>query len=133
MHIFSICLRLYVSSLSKIQDLQIEWSEKGKHTNESMTLKMFYLCGFVWWTKCIWWAIENNYLLVYKLFYFAVELIPVIRNKSLTFLQFLIRKKWMHSVYLWYLLSTSVCCSDEIVSSAWLYFLLESTMTEMKN
>ena len=43
---------------------------------------MFYLYGFVRWTKYIWWAIENSYLLVYKLFEFAVEWIHEIRNKA---------------------------------------------------
>ena len=42
LHISSICLRL-----DEIQYLQIERSEKGKHTNESMMLKMFYLYGFI--------------------------------------------------------------------------------------
>ena len=46
LHICLICLRLAVSSLSKIQYLQIEPNEKGTHTNESMMFKMFYLCGF---------------------------------------------------------------------------------------
>ena len=41
--IYSICLRHYVSSLTEIQYLQIEPSEKGHHINESMMLKMFYL------------------------------------------------------------------------------------------
>ena len=40
------------------------------------------LYGFVRWTNCIWWAIENNYLLVYILFEFAIEWIPAIRNKT---------------------------------------------------
>ena len=79
---FQICLRLDVSSLTEIQYLQIDPSEKGTHTNKIMMLEMFYLYGFVRWTKCIWWAIENNYLLVYKFFVFAVEWIPVIRNKA---------------------------------------------------
>ena len=35
-----------MSSLTEIQYLQIETSEKGTHTNESMMLKMFYLYGF---------------------------------------------------------------------------------------
>ena len=43
---------------------------------------MIYLYGFVRWRKCIWWTIENNYLPVYKLFEFAVEWIPLIRNKE---------------------------------------------------
>ena len=38
--------------------------------------------GFVRWTKCIWWATGNNYLFVYKLFGFALEWIPAIRNKT---------------------------------------------------
>ena len=32
--------------------------------------------------KCIWWAIENSYSLVYLLFEFAVEWICTIRNKA---------------------------------------------------
>ena len=47
-----------------------------------MILKMFYLYGFVRWIKCIRWAIENNCLLVYKLFEFAIERIPLIKNKA---------------------------------------------------
>ena len=58
---------LTVSSLTEIQYLLIEPSGKGTHTNQSLMLKIFYLYGFVRWTKCIWSAIENNYLLVYKL------------------------------------------------------------------
>ena len=46
-----------------------------------MMLGMFFLFGFARWTKCIWWAVENNYLNIYKLFEFAVEWIPAIRNK----------------------------------------------------
>ena len=45
--IFSICLIFDMSSLTEIQHLEIESSEKGTHTNERMMLKMFYLCGFV--------------------------------------------------------------------------------------
>ena len=70
LHICSICLRLAVSSLTEIQYLQIEPGGKGTHTDESMMLKMFYLYGFIRWTKCIRWTIENSYLLVYKLFEF---------------------------------------------------------------
>ena len=69
-------------SLTEIQFFQIEANEKRTHTNKSMMLKMFYLCGFVRWTKCIWWAIENNYLLVCKHFEFVIEWIPAIRNKA---------------------------------------------------
>ena len=39
LHVCSICLRLFVSSLKEIQYLQIEPSEKGTHTNESLMLK----------------------------------------------------------------------------------------------
>ena len=63
-------------SLIKVQHLQIEPNEKGIHINESMMFKMFYLYQFVRW------AIENNYLLVYKLFEFAVERISITRNKT---------------------------------------------------
>ena len=38
-----------------------------------MMLKMFYMREFVRWTKCIWWAIENHYLHVYKFFEFVVN------------------------------------------------------------
>ena len=44
---FSVSLRLDMSSLTEIQCLQTEPSEKGIHTNESMMLKMFYLYRFV--------------------------------------------------------------------------------------
>ena len=40
LHICSIGLRLAVSSVTEIQYLQIEPSEKRSHTNESMMLKM---------------------------------------------------------------------------------------------
>ena len=100
-YICLICWRLNVSSLTKIQYLQIEPSEKRTHTNENMMLKMFFLYGFVRWGNSIWWAIENTYLLFYKFFEFPVEWIPAIRNKteqklssvqkSLTLLQLLIK------------------------------------------
>ena len=47
LNICSICKRLVVSSLTKVHYLEIEPSEKGTHTNESMLLKMFYRYGFV--------------------------------------------------------------------------------------
>ena len=47
-----------------------------------MMIKMFYLHGFVRWTKCIWWAIENCYIFVYKLLEFAVEWISITRIKQ---------------------------------------------------
>ena len=80
--ICSISLKLDVSSLTEIQYLQIETNEKGTHANENMMLKMFYLYGFLRWTKYIWWAIENNYLLTYKLFEFGIEWIPETGNKA---------------------------------------------------
>ena len=43
----SICLRLDVPSLTEIQYLQIELSEKRTNTNESMMFEMFYVCRFV--------------------------------------------------------------------------------------
>ena len=46
-----------------------------------MVLRIFYLYGYVRWKKTIWWAMENNYLRVYKLFEFAVEWIPAMGNK----------------------------------------------------
>ena len=82
LHICLICLRLVMSSLTEIQYLQIELSAQGMHTNEKIMLKMFYLYRFITWTKCIWWAVENYYLLVYKSFKVAVEWIPTIRNKA---------------------------------------------------
>ena len=60
-----------------------------------MVLQMFYLYGFLRWTKCIWWALENNYLLVDNLFEFAVECITAVKNKAETciaLLQLIIRK-----------------------------------------
>ena len=47
LHICSICLRLDVSSLSEIQYLQTEPSEKETHINKRVMLKMFYLYGLV--------------------------------------------------------------------------------------
>ena len=81
LHICSICLRLIVSSLTKNQYLQIEPGQKGTHTNENMMLKIFYLYGFLRGTKCTWWALENNYWLVYKLFECAVEWINSYNQK----------------------------------------------------
>ena len=46
-HFMHIRLRHSVCSLTKIQYLQIEPSEKGTYTSESMMLKMFYLNRFV--------------------------------------------------------------------------------------
>ena len=73
LQICSICLKLNVSSLTKNQYLLLEPSEKEMHTNNSIALNIFCLYKFVIWTRCIWWAKENNYLLVYKLFEFVVE------------------------------------------------------------
>ena len=71
-----------VFSLTEIQYLQTELNERGTHNKENMILKMFYLYGFVRWTECIWCAIENNYLLVYKSLEVTVEGIPAIGNKA---------------------------------------------------
>ena len=60
---------LDAASLTEIQYLHIAPSEKGTYTNERMML------------KSTWWAIENIYLLVFKLFEFSVEWIPAIRYK----------------------------------------------------
>ena len=62
-----------MSSFTEIQYLQDEPNGKDTHTMESKMLKMFYLYRFVGGTNWICWAIENNYLLVYKPFDFAVE------------------------------------------------------------
>ena len=59
---------LHLSSSTEIQYLQIVPSEKGTHTNQSMMFKEFYLYEFFRWTKCMWWAMVNNHLLVYNLF-----------------------------------------------------------------
>ena len=61
-----------MSALKEIQYLQIEASGKETHSNENEMPKLFCLYGLVRWTKCIWCATENTYLLVYKLFEFAV-------------------------------------------------------------
>ena len=61
LHICSTCLRLHVSSLTKIHYLQIKPSERGTHNNRTMMLNLY---GFVRWTRCIWWAIEDNYMFV---------------------------------------------------------------------
>ena len=55
LHIYPICLRFDVLSLTETQYLHIDSSGKGTHTNESMMLlsMMFYLYGFVRWIKCI--------------------------------------------------------------------------------
>ena len=49
LHIYPICLRFDVLSLTETQYLHIDSSGKGTHTNESMML----LYGFVRWIKCI--------------------------------------------------------------------------------
>ena len=56
LQICSIGIRLDVSVLTEIKYLEIEPSEKETDTNEIMMIKMFYLYGFVKWTKCIWWT-----------------------------------------------------------------------------
>ena len=121
LHICSICVRLDVSSVTEIQYLQNEPSGKGTHTNKSIMLKMFCVHRFVRWTKCIWWAIKNTYLLVWKLFEFAVEWIPAIKNKAeinllfktlFAFLQLLIRKlAFACSLCIWGIMPL-VCCSN---------------------
>ena len=131
-HICSICLKLDVSSLIEIQYSQIEPSEKRTHTNESMMLKMFYLYGFVRWTKCIWSAIENDYLFIYQLFEFVVEWIPLIRYKAeiysvkkITCINAIADKKIIR-----------VFCVSPVLCSppqAALSFLLESTKEEKKS
>ena len=68
--------------MQKFSICRLASSGKRKIFLQSMMLKTFYLYGFARWTKCIWWAIENNYLLVNKLLEFAVEWIPAIRNKA---------------------------------------------------
>ena len=77
-----VSLRISVSSLTEIHYLQIEPTEKGTYTNESIIPKMCYLYGFFRWTISIWWAIENNYLHVYEHFEFQVEWIRAIRNTA---------------------------------------------------
>ena len=54
-----------MSSLTETQYLKLKPSDKGTHY---LWKYVFYLYRFVRWTRCIWWAIENNYLLVYKFF-----------------------------------------------------------------
>lgn len=81
--IFSTSVRLPVSLLTE----EVEQSEKGKYTNESMFLSMFYLKRFFRWTKSNWWAIEK-YLFVYKLseiadeWIFAIILAEIIFNSQ---------------------------------------------------
>ena len=81
MHICFICLSLVVS-LTETQYLEIEPSGKEVHTNKSMMLKMLFLRGCVRRRKCVWWAIENNYLLVYNLFEIGIKWIPAMRKKA---------------------------------------------------
>ena len=137
MHIYSICLRRLASSLTEIQYLQIKPGEKRTHTSESMMLKMFYLYEFFRWTKYIWWAIENNYLIVYKLVEFAVEWIPAIRNK----VKIIFSSKnhlhycncWIVSMFCVSVVLYSLPLSPVQIKSAWLYFLLESTTEKKKS
>ena len=138
LRICSICLRLAVSSLNGVQYLQIGPTGKRADTNENNMLKKFCPYGFVRWTKCIWCAIENIYLLVYKLFEIVAEGIPAIKNKTVIIFS---SKYHLHCcnywsennncilcICIWDIVdATSVCCSNYIVSSAWLYFLLEFT------
>ena len=62
-----------MSSLTKIQYLQIEPNGKGTPTNESMMLKMFICKDSSDQQSAFDGGIKNNYLLAYKLFQFAVE------------------------------------------------------------
>ena len=57
--------------------MQIEPSGKGTNSNENLMLGIKCLYGYVKYvyrfvrrTKCIWWAIGNNYLHVYMLYAF---------------------------------------------------------------
>ena len=126
--------------ITEIDYLHLESSERGSETNESMMLKMFYLYGFVWWTKRIWWTIENNYLLVYKLFEFAVWWILTIRNKAEIIFS---SKNHLHYCNCWwknkvYPVCLGVLCPPPqssvqikyLFSSAWLSFLQEFTTQE---
>ena len=83
-----------------------------------------------------------SYLLVYKLFEFAVERNPAIRNKTETIL---ISKNHLHTAMTEKKIIRVFCVSVvlhfphqptiqiKLVSSAWLYFLLESTTEEKKS
>ena len=87
-------------------------------------------------------GLQKTILLVYKLFEFSVEWIHAIRNKA----EIIFSSKnhlhycncgWENNkciLCIWgIMLPMSVCCSSKIVSSAWLYFLLESTTKEKKS
>ena len=126
------CVFIFKNSVSA------DWTKwKGnacKRTNESLMFKMFYLYGFFRWTKCIWWAIENNYLLIYKVFEFEVGWVSAVRisrnylhfRKSLALLKLLLRNSKCILCIWGIVISTIV----SFVFSAWLYFLLKSTTEE---
>ena len=69
--------------------------------------KKNYLYGLVRGNKCIWWVIENSYLLVYKLFEFAVEWIPGIRSKAEVIF---ISKNHLHYCKCWWESNKCVLC-----------------------
>ena len=126
--------KTHVSSLTEIQYLEIGPTKKVTHTNESMMLKMFFLCEFVRWTKWISWAIENNCLLIYKLFEFVSWMEFLQSNKAEKAQKIFSSKNHLHYCNCWeennkcalclgnYAPELCFCCSNEIVSSAWLIF-----------
>ena len=130
--------------MKRVNRNTIEPSEKGTHAIESMMLKMFYLCGFVRWTKCIWWAIENSICsfisfwvccwMNFKKWLFKNK----ITNSSIQKITCItaIADTKMISMFcvpevLHFLPKSAV--QIKIVSSAWLYFLLESTTEEKES
>ena len=59
----------------------------------------------------MWWAVESNYFIVYKLFEFAVQWIPAVRNKAeitfgsknhLNYCDSLLVNSKVDSLYMWY-------------------------------
>ena len=85
---------------------------------------------------------KNNDLLSFKLFEFAVEWTPAIINKAEIIIN---SKSHLHYCNCWKenkkciscilgtVLPTSVWCSKKVVSSVWLFFLLESKTKEIKS
>ena len=66
------------------RELQIGPIEKGTHTNERTKKRCFEIFGSRHSSdelKSICWSLENH-LLVYKLFEFASERVPAIKNKN---------------------------------------------------
>ena len=135
------CSRIFSLWFSLRFDMH-SWTKthwKGNTYHETLQL-MLYQQGFFRWAKCTWWTIKI-YLLVYKLLGLMVEWIPAIRNKVEIIFSSKnhshhcnsCEKKSIAVCIFAVLCTTSACGSKWIVSSAWFYFLLDSTRKRDKD